>query len=92
MVASEIEPGEPHAAGRGPEHVAVLLGADGQRPQGGRLEHQGLDVGGEGPVAVVVLAVHVGADGPADGHLPGPRGHHRPQAERHQRPHQASPG
>ena len=53
------------------------------------------DMVAEAALGVVVLAVHVGGDRPADGHLAGARQHRDPQPEREQRPHQrvqAHPG
>ena len=42
----------------------------------------------EAAFGVVVLAVHVGGDGAADGHLAGAGQHRHPQPERQQRAHQ----
>ena len=51
-----------------------------------RRQRQRLDVGPEGPVAVVVLAVHVGRNQAADGHELRPRNHRRKPSPRHEGP------
>ena len=58
----------------------------------GHQQVQRLDVVAEAALGVVVLAVHVGGDRAADGHLTGARQHRHPEAERQQRPHQARRG
>ena len=88
MVASAIRPVSPMPPAVAQKMSGSWSALDGQRPERGRLQDQRLDVGGERAVVVVVLAVHVRADGPADRHLAGSRRHHRPEAERHQGPHQ----
>ena len=61
----------------------------------GHQQVQGPHVVAEAALGVVVLAVHVGGDRAADGHLPGAGQHRHPEPERQQRPHQrvqADPG
>jgi hypothetical protein len=69
----EDHAGQPHAAGGGPEQLGVLVGAD-LDGAARRAQAQRPDVGGEGAVAVVVLAVDVRGDGAADGDVAGAGG------------------
>ena len=75
------DPGEAHAAGRGPEEIGVRVGGDGVGPGRGDQGHRH-DVRAEAAVDVVVLAVDVGGDRPADRHQAGARGHGYEPAER----------
>ena len=83
----EEHTGEPHAARGGPEHVGVGVGVDlGQarrRPQG-----EGVDEGAEAAVVVVILAVDVGCDGPADRDVPRARRDRYEPAQGHDRSHE----
>ena len=63
--------GQAHPADGRPEEVGVGVGPDGHRAGRGDQSQAG-HVRSERPVDVVVLAVHVGGDGPAEGDAPGP--------------------
>jgi len=76
------EPGQPHAADRGEEELALALWAALDHAAVGDLEHQAIDETSERAVAVVVLAVHVAGDAAADGHELRPRRHRRKPAPR----------
>lgn len=81
--------GEAHPPDRGPEQVGVaVVGADFEGFASGGEERQGTHVGADGGVDVVVLAVDVGGDRPAQGDVPGPGGDGKevssPQQVRHE--------
>ena len=81
--------GQPHPADGGPEQLLGLaVGSQGAHLAVGHQQVEDCDVVAEAALGVVVLAVHVGGDRAADGHLPGARQHRHPEAERQQRPHQ----
>ena len=88
MVASAIRPVRPIPPAVAQNRSASWSALTVSVPSAGRLQEQGLDVGREGAIMVMVLAVHVGADGSADGHLAGAGRHHGPEAEGHQGSHQ----
>src|SRR5690606_26923994 len=77
---------EAHPAGRAPEQCGVRLGGDLDHA-GGRVQGEREHVVGEPAVDVVVLAVDVGGDGAADGHVPGTGRDGDEPAERHHAAH-----
>ncbi len=92
---AQDDAGQPHPAGRGPEQRRIAIRRDPLhltvRPQQVEPGH----VAGEAAGRVMVLAVHVGGDRAADGHLPGARGDRHEPAGRQSRGHQlfqADPG
>ena len=58
----------------------------------GHQQVEGAHVVAEAALGVVVLAVHVGGDRTADGHLAGARQHRHPEPEWQQRAHQQHQG
>ncbi len=86
---AQHDPGEPHAADRGPEQLGVRA-VRGERVDlavRGEQVHRP-HVVAEAALDVVGLAVDVAADRAADGDLPGAGQHGQPQPEREQRAHQ----
>lgn len=91
----EHDAGQPHAAGRRPEQLRLVLGGDEAGAAVRRQQLDGAYVAGERPRQMVVLAVDVRADGPADRDVPGPGADGDEPAERQQdlhQPVQAHPG
>ena len=88
--------GQTHAADGGPEQLCGLaLRSQRADLAVGHQQIEGDHMVAEAALSVMVLAVHVGGDRPADRDLAGARQHRNPQTEGQHRPHQqikADPG
>ena len=84
--------GEAHAAARRPELVGVVVGGERAAGAVGQAQHQRPDVGAEAPGGVMILAVDVGGDGPANGDVAGAGCHRHEPTLRHDLAQQAVEG